>query len=115
MTFDELENTVIQWHKDRNLINGSTDVVQINKLMEEVEELQQDIIQNTMPDQYSSMDLRDELGDCLVVLINIASRNHFSLYEALEYSFAKIKDRKGKMINGMFVKEVDLIDESCNA
>lgn len=112
MTFDELENTVIQWHKDKNLINGSTDALQITKLFEEVNELYNDVINNSLPNKYSSVDLRDELGDCLVVLINIAARNHFSLYEALEYSFAKIKDRKGKMVNGIFVKEGDLVDES---
>ena len=100
MTFDELEDTVAQWHNDRNLIDGSSDKQQMKKLFEEVNELHSDVL--------SGADLRDELGDCLVVLINIATRNNFSLYEALEYSFSKIKDRKGKMIDGIFVKEADL-------
>ena len=100
MTFDELEDTVAQWHNDRNLIDGSTDLRQMKKLFEEVNELHIDVLNGS--------DLRDELGDCLVVLINIATRNNFSLYEALEYSFSKIKDRKGKMIDGIFVKEEDL-------
>lgn len=100
MTFDELEDTVAQWHHDRNLVDGSTDLRQMKKLFEEVNELHIDVLNGS--------DLRDELGDCLVVLINIATRNHFSLYEALEYSFSKIKDRKGKMIDGIFVKEEDL-------
>jgi len=100
MTFDKLEDTVAKWHRDRNLIDGSTDLRQMKKLFEEVNELHIDVLNGS--------DLRDELGDCLVVLINIATRNNFSLYEALEYSFSKIKDRKGKMIDGIFVKEEDL-------
>ena len=112
MTFDELEATVAKWHSDRNLLEGSTDYKQGLKLREEVEELLEDIKHNVDadidPKYYKRVDLRDELGDCLVVLINIATRNNFSLYEALEYSFAKIKDRKGKMVDGLFVKEGDL-------
>jgi NTP pyrophosphatase (non-canonical NTP hydrolase) len=112
LTFDELEDTVVQWHRNRNLIEGSSDMTQIRKLREEVGELELDISHNYMagqsPERYKIVDLRDELGDCLVVLINIACRNNFSLYEALEYSFGKIKDRKGKMIDGVFVKEEDL-------
>lgn len=107
MTFDALEDTVVKWHIDRNLINGSSDAAQSLKLQEEVTELCADILHN----RHSGgppVDLRDELGDCLVVLINIAARNNFCLYEALEYSFGKIKDRKGKMIDGLFVKEGDL-------
>jgi NTP pyrophosphatase (non-canonical NTP hydrolase) len=112
MTFDELEATVAKWHSDRNLLEGSTDKAQVKKLLEEAEELRSDIWHNVdaeaEPKYYKKVDLRDELGDCLVVLINIATRNNFSLYEALEYSFAKIKDRKGKMVDGLFVKEGDL-------
>jgi hypothetical protein len=48
------------------------------------------------------------MGDVLVVLINIATRNGFTLRQALEVSYNKIKDRKGKMRNGIFVKEEDL-------
>ena len=111
MTFDELEATVAKWHSDRNLLEGSTDYKQGLKLLEEAEELLEDIKHNLAatnePKYYNRVDLRDELGDCLVVLINIATRNNFSLYEALEYSFAKIKDRKGKMVDGLFVKEGD--------
>lgn len=109
MTFDELEATVAQWHQDRNLLEGSSDFYQARKLQEEAEELCEDINHNIKaalePKYFNKVDLRDELGDCLVILINIATRNNFSLYEALEYSYAKIKERKGKMVDGWFVKE----------
>lgn len=100
MQFESLEKLVIDWHHARNLIDGSTDDVQMHKLAEEVNELDEDVDRNA--------DLRDEMGDVLVVLINIAARNGFTLLEALEVSYAKIKDRKGRMIDGIFVKEEDL-------
>lgn len=100
MSFAELEQLVADWHEDRNLIEGSTDAAQMHKLIEEVNELDQDV--------HDGYDLRDELGDVLVVLINIATRNGFTLRQALEASYKKIKDRKGQMRNGIFVKEEDL-------
>ena len=33
-----LENRIVHWHHDRNLIHGSTDHQQFEKLLEEVEE-----------------------------------------------------------------------------
>jgi uncharacterized protein (DUF2141 family) len=43
-----------------------------------------------------------------VVLINIATRNGFTLKQALTTSYNKIKNRKGQMRQGIFVKEEDL-------
>ena len=100
VSFEELEKRVAEWHDDRNLISGSTDAAQMHKLLEEVNELDQDV--------HDGYDLRDELGDCLVVLINIATRNGFTLKQALTVSYNKIKDRKGQMRHGIFVKEEDL-------
>ena len=43
----------------------------------------------------------------IVVLINIAERNNLTLEECLESAWQDIKDRKGKMIDGIFIKEGD--------
>jgi hypothetical protein len=43
----------------------------------------------------------------MVVLINIMERNNISLEECLEVAYNDIKDRKGKMVDGVFVKEGD--------
>tara|TARA_R110000787_G_scaffold44918_5_gene109872 strand:+ start:1816 stop:2286 length:471 start_codon:yes stop_codon:yes gene_type:complete len=94
---DALINKTIQWHNDRNLIEGSTDVAQHTKLVEEVKELETNIL--------LSQPIADDIGDILVVLINIARRNHLSLYQCLQVAYDDIKDRKGKMVNGVFVKE----------
>ena len=51
------------------------------------------------------MDIKDDIGDCLVILINIAARNKTNLQECLEVAYNDIKDRKGRMIDGIFVKD----------
>ena len=43
----------------------------------------------------------------LVVLINIAERNGLTIEECLEKAWDDIKDRKGVMVDGVFVKEGD--------
>jgi NTP pyrophosphatase (non-canonical NTP hydrolase) len=52
-------------------------------------------------------DIRDDIGDMIVVLINIAERNNVSLTECLDQAWNDIKDRKGKMVDGIFIKEGD--------
>ena len=94
---NDLENKIIQWHKDRNLIEGSTDVAQYTKLQEEVDELGVNIVM--------SQPVIDDIGDIIVVLINIAERNNLSLWECMYHAYNDIKYRKGKMVDGIFVKE----------
>jgi NTP pyrophosphatase (non-canonical NTP hydrolase) len=89
-----------QWHYDRNLIDGSDDKTQFAKLIQEAGELSDNICKGK--------DIRDDIGDMMVVLINIAERNKLSLTECLEVAYNDIKDRKGRMIDGVFVKESDL-------
>ena len=52
-------------------------------------------------------DIKDDIGDMLVVMLNIVERHGLSLSECLETAYDDIKDRKGKMVDGVFVKEGD--------
>ncbi len=52
--------------------------------------------------------MKDDIGDIMVVLINIMERNNYSMMDCLETAWIDIKDRKGKMVDGIFVKEADL-------
>ena len=101
-SLERLEMKVVLWHRDRNLIAGSTDAAQHTKLVEEVKELETNIL--------LSQPVIDDIGDCLVVLINIAERNGLNLALCLQHAYEDIKDRKGTMVDGVFVKE--RIDES---
>jgi len=91
---------VKQWHIDRNLIDGATDKDQVCKLIQEVGELSDNVCKN--------LDVADDIGDIMVVLINIAERNDLSLEHCLDVAYDDIKDRKGRMVDGIFVKEGDL-------
>jgi NTP pyrophosphatase (non-canonical NTP hydrolase) len=97
---EDLVKKITQWHHDRNLINGSTDKDQYMKLIQEAGELSDHICKGKS--------IKDDIGDMMVVLINIAERNGLTLTECLEEAYNDIKDRKGRMIDGVFVKEADL-------
>tara|TARA_A100001234_G_scaffold217776_1_gene225689 strand:+ start:1178 stop:1480 length:303 start_codon:yes stop_codon:yes gene_type:complete len=99
MKENNLEKLIGQWHRDRNLIDGSTDKDQFMKLLQEVGELSDSLCKGK--------DFRDDVGDIMVVLINILVRNGITIDECLEIAYNDIKDRKGKMVDGVFIKEGD--------
>lgn len=105
-TFDNNRNiagfieSVSEWHHARNLVDGATDQAQFVKLIEEAGELAGNIARGR--------DLRDDIGDMLVVLINIMERNGLTMQECLAVAWDDIKDRKGRLVDGVFVKEADL-------
>ena len=96
---EDLVKKVAQWHHDRNLIKGATDKDQFCKLIQEAGELSDNICKGK--------DMSDDIGDMIVVLINIAERNNLTLKECLEKAWDDIKDRKGEMVDGIFIKEGD--------
>ena len=93
------EQLIGKWHRDRNLINGSTDKDQYMKLIQEVGELSDSLCKGK--------DIRDDIGDIMVVLINIMVRNNLNMKDCLSIAYDDIKDRRGKMMDGIFVKEGD--------
>ena len=93
----ELVKLIEQWHEDRNLIAGSTDKDQVLKLIQELGELSDSVCKEK--------DMKDDLGDMLVVMLNIMKRNNITIEECLQKAYDDIKDRKGRMVDGIFVKE----------
>ena len=102
---NKLIEQIKQWHYDRNLIDGSTDLAQFSKLMEETLELHKALVEDNCSPTGDLDDIQDAIGDIMVVLINIAERNGLTLEQCLEHAYNDIKDRKGKMVDGVFVKE----------
>ena len=41
----------------------------------------------------------------IVVLTNIAERHGLTIEECAEHAYDEIKDRKGRMVDGVFIKE----------
>ena len=52
--------------------------------------------------------LKDAIGDTLVTIIVLAHQLDLDVTECLSIAYEEIKNRKGKMVNGTFVKEEDL-------
>ena len=90
-------NDVLTWAKDRNLIDGSNPQAQMLKLTEEMGELAGNIAKGRP--------VKDDIGDMMVVLTIIAAQNNLTLAECYSHAYNDIKDRKGKVVDGVFVKE----------
>ena len=99
---DELQIKVVQWAYDRNIIDGMTAKDQLPKLMEEAGELAGALVKNRRDV------VLDSIGDLAVVLIIMAEQESVSLTQCLNLAWDEIKDRRGKVQNGVFVKEEDL-------
>ena len=96
---NELIKNVIDWANERNLINGGCSKSQMLKCVSEVGELADNVnMQN---------DIRDDIGDVLVTLIIIAAQHGLSLDQCLAVAYNDIKDRKGIMLDGVFIKATD--------
>ena len=100
MDFYRFQEQVMAWAKDRNLIKGSTPKDQFHKLIQECAELSDSICKGN--------DVRDDIGDILVVLTIISRQMGVYLDECMYQAWNDIKDRKGKMVDGIFIKEQDL-------
>lgn len=94
---EALIEAVVRWHHDRNLIEGSTSQAQIVKLAEEFGELAGAVARGAA--------VQDHVGDMLVVLINIVEREGTTLGECLGVAYEEIRHRKGRMVDGLFIKE----------
>lgn len=90
-----------QWATDRNLHTADPNK-QMLKLMEETGELA-----SAMARSNDSL-TKDAVGDIVVVLTVLCTQLNISVEECIRIAYDEIKDRKGKMINGVFIKEADL-------
>jgi len=97
----EITELIEEWAKDRNLHTADPNK-QMLKLMEEMGELAQGMAKNK-PDQ-----IEDSIGDLYVVMTILSMQLGLDIGHCISGAYAEIKDRKGKMINGVFVKESDL-------
>lgn len=101
-TFDQ----IILWARDRNLIEGSTPDKQFLKTVEELGELSKALGRGNIEQ------IKDGIGDVIVTLTILGAQLNMHVVDCVEIAYDEIKDRKGKMINGIFVKEADLQTEA---
>jgi len=97
-----LVSAVRQWGLDKGITgptSKATPMTQFHKLTEEVEEIRVGLTNN---DQHEVI---DGIGDCTVVLILLSELIGVKFESCLLAAYQEIKNRKGKMVDGMFVKE----------
>lgn len=90
-----------EWAEARNLIEGSTPEKQFVKLVEEIGELGAGLARGNRPA------MMDGIGDAVVVLTILAAQIGMDIEDCIAAAYHEIKDRKGRMVDGVFIKEGD--------
>ena len=97
-TFEELQEAVLEWADDRDLLEADPNR-QFLKVVEELGELASAIAKYNIPEEI------DAMGDVLVTLIILSQQINLNPVECLEVAYNEIADRKGKTVDGVFIKD----------
>ena len=95
----ELKENILEWGKNKNLLHYENRFKQFGKLLEEVNELYNAMVDNNQEE------IIDSLGDIRVVITILAEQLGFDIDECEEIAYQEIKNRTGKTINGTFIKD----------
>ena len=87
------------WADERGIYKEGNSHTQYVKLMEEAGELAQALLKK---DTY---EIKDAIGDMVVVLTNLAALEGMQIESCITSAYNELSKRKGKMINGTFVKQ----------
>ena len=88
-----------KWATERGIYEKGNSHTQYVKLQEEAGELAKALLEENM------LEIVDAIGDIVVVLTNLAELNGVHIEDCIDVAYKEIASRKGKMINGTFVKE----------
>ena len=88
-----------EWANTRGLYENGDTKTQALKLVEEVGETCRAILKEDYHE------ITDGIGDCVVVLTNLAELHGVSIEDCIGKAYNEIKGRKGKMANGTYVKD----------
>ena len=96
---EEIFDCIRSWAKERGLYDKGDPKTQYIKLMEETGEIGRAILKD------DTEEIIDGIGDAVVVLTNLAELIGVPIEECIQQAYNVIAKRKGKMINGTFVKD----------
>ena len=88
-----------EWACERGLYDDGDSKTQALKLVEEVGETCRAILKQ------DKVEIIDGIGDCVVVLTNLAELNNVSIEDCIDCAYDEISNRTGKMVNGTFKKD----------
>jgi len=92
-------NLIREWADKRGITTKGNSHTQYVKLIEEAGELAEAILKKDRKEIY------DAIGDIIVVLTNLATLENMKIEDCIDFAYNEIANRKGKMVNGTFVKE----------
>ncbi len=101
LTGNAIFDLIRNWAAVRGIYEGGNSHTQYVKLQEEAGELAKALLINDKPE------IKDAIGDIVVVLTNLAYLEGFSIEECIDAAYSEIAPRQGKMINGTFIKNED--------
>jgi NTP pyrophosphatase (non-canonical NTP hydrolase) len=96
---EDLPSKVIGWAQARGIFDNPRPMSQFMKTVSEMGELADNL------GKHNIEDCKDDIGDIEVTLIILKEMLGFRQDECLRHAWSEIKDRQGKMVNGVFVKE----------
>ena len=88
-----------EWADERGLYENGDTKTQALKLVEEVGETCRAILKE------DDDEIIDGIGDCVVVLVNLAQLHGVRIEYCIDAAYQEIKNRKGKMENGTYKKD----------
>jgi len=88
-----------EWAHERGLYDKGDVKTQTLKLLEEAGEICRAVLKN------DKAEIIDGIGDCVVVLTNLAELNNVSIEDCIDAAYEEISNRTGKMVNGTFKKD----------
>ena len=91
--------SIREWATNKGIYEKGDPKTQFIKLSEEMGELAMSILKN------DEAEFKDAIGDCVVVLTNLAYLNGVKIEDCINGSYNVIAKRTGKMVNGTFVKD----------
>jgi len=99
MTLSNEFQSIRDWAQERGIYEKGDPKTQYIKLQEESGELAKAILKN------DSVEFIDAIGDCVVVLTNLAALKGYKIEDCINSAYDVIAKRKGTMVGGTFVKE----------
>jgi len=94
-----LSSLIEQWAEEKGILSKATPLTQAIKTQEEVNELYRAILDDNRDE------IKDAIGDIMVTLIIQCKMQGMDLQDCLESAYNVIKNRTGKMVDGVFVKD----------
>ena len=97
-------DNIRSWAKERGIYDKGDTKTQLIKLYEEAGEL------STATLERNDKEFIDSIGDCVVVLTNLAHLGGVAIEDCIDSAYKEICNRTGKMVNGTFVKDNNKIN-----